>query len=303
MNGARIAFLIIGIVSALAIIAGLIGGAFSVLEPTEFGIAIDGTAVRIDTSRIYTAGRYALGLGWYFVKYPQTVIAETFDADTRNAIVARSKDGVVINLDCSFEYRLLRDQLIQLHFKFGSDYRLPISKTARETIRSVASEFEAFGFFLNRSIISNRMAEQMRVDLAVNHVSLNSFQLLDIQLPAAFASAIQTTEITRQQIATATFQQERARVEAQTQVLAATQQAQVIEARAAADAQVITAQARAQANSINERTSNLIAAYSFVKSNYTMTSDELLNYIWLQALGETAATLTYSYKKPAGIQF
>lgn len=147
------------------------------------------------------------------------------------------------------------------------------------------------------------MAEQMRVDLAVNHVALNSFQLLDIQLPAAFASAIQTTEITRQQIATATFQQERARVEAQTQVLAATQQAQVIEARAAADAQVITAQARAQANSINERTSNLISAYSFVKTNYTMTSDELLNYIWLQALGETAATLTYSYKKPAGIQF
>lgn len=36
MNGARIAFIVIGVVSVIAIIGGLIGGAFSVLEPTEY---------------------------------------------------------------------------------------------------------------------------------------------------------------------------------------------------------------------------------------------------------------------------
>jgi regulator of protease activity HflC (stomatin/prohibitin superfamily) len=156
---------------------------------------------------------------------------------------------------------------------------------------------------LNRSAISADMFQSLRDDLEQNHALLNSFQLLDITLPAAFASAIQTTEITRQQISTAQFQKERALVESATQVLAASQQAQVITARASADSQVILAQAQAQAAAINSRTTNLLNAYLTIKSNYSMTEDELLSYIWLQALSETQASVTYSYRKPGSLNY
>jgi hypothetical protein len=48
---------------------------------------------------------YALGLGWYFIKYPTTVVSVSYDTDTKTPIVARSKDGVLITMDCSFEVR------------------------------------------------------------------------------------------------------------------------------------------------------------------------------------------------------
>lgn len=303
MNGAQITFLVIAIVSAIAIIGGLIGGTFAILEPTELGIAIDGTAMRVEPDKIYTSGRFSLGLGWYFVKYPAVVVTTEFDRDTKSAIVARSRDGVVINLDCSIAYRMIKGELHQFYAKFGAEYVLPISKVARDSIRVAAAKFDAFDFFLNRSLVATAISNRLRADFALTHVELNSFQLLDIALPTAFSTAIQNTEITRQQIATAQFQQDRASTEADTQVLAAKQQADVILARARADAKVIAAQALAQASAINQRTSNLLAAYNTTMTQYAMTADQMLTYIWLQALSETTATLTYGYDKPADLLY
>lgn len=63
--------------------------------------------------------------------------------------------------------------------------------------------------------------EELRAALLEVHCHLNSFQLLNIQLPAKFDLAIQQTEITRQNIETARQQQARALIEADTQVEAA----------------------------------------------------------------------------------
>lgn len=280
----------------------LLAVSFSSLEPTEYGIAINGNTQQIDPE-IRSGGRHFLGLGWYFVRFPNTVIAQQFTSEQKTSIPARSSDGLKVMLDISFEYQYLKSDLVMLYMKFAENPHDPISKIAREAVRVATSRFTATSFFTARNNISLSMYEELRAALLEVHCHLNSFQLLNIQLPAKFDLAIQQTEITRQNIETARQQQARALIEADTQVEAAKQQALVIKTRAEAEANATRTQGMAEANSIVVRARNLVDGLLALSNNMTMSSNELLAYYWVQALQDTKAKTVYSVAKPPEIQF
>jgi regulator of protease activity HflC (stomatin/prohibitin superfamily) len=275
----------------------LLAVSFQTIEPTEFGLAINGNTQTIDPS-VRSGGRHFLGLGWYFVKFPNTVIAVRFVSEDKAALPVRSSDGLTITLDVSFEYKLIQTELTQLYLKFTENIEDPISKVAREAVRVAASRFGATNFFSSRNNVSLSMFNELELRLANVHCQLNSFQLLNIKLPDKFDNAIQQTEVTRQQIATANQQQIQALIEAETQVQAAVQQATVIRTKADTEANATIVQGTAEASTIIARANNTVQGYLTVQTAAAFTPGELLAYAWIQALASTQAKLTFNVQKP-----
>lgn len=282
----------------------LLSVSFSSLEPTEFGLAINGNTQEIDPD-VKVGGRYFLGLGWYFIKFPSTVIAVKFSADEGQSLPVRSYDGLLIKLDISFEYNLIQTELPALYLKFKDQFDDPISKVAREAVRVAASQFQATDFFSGRNNVSVAMFNELQSRLQNFHCRLNSYQLLNIKLPTQFDNAIQQTEVTRQQIATAQQQQGQALIEAATQVEVSIQQATVIKTKADTEANALITQGNAEVAAITARANNLVAGYETVQnySSSPFTASQLLAYHWVQSLASTAATLTFQVAKPVEVQF
>jgi hypothetical protein len=85
-TGAKVAITIGSVIGAI-IFAVLIGVSFSIVEFYQIGLAYNANTARVDLSRVYTSGRYALGPGFSFITFPSTLqtITET--------ISTRSQDG------------------------------------------------------------------------------------------------------------------------------------------------------------------------------------------------------------------
>ena len=89
------------------------------------------------------------------------------------------------------------------------------------------------------------MRGSLDVALMQHSATVQSFQLLNILLPPRFSSAIEETEIARQEIENAGYQQAVSITEANTRVREAERQAKIILLAANATAANITLQARA----------------------------------------------------------
>jgi len=282
----------------------LLAVSFGSLEPTEIGLAISGSTQAVDTTTVpYAPGRYFLGLGGYFIKFPSTTTQIKLEVASGTDISARSNDGLLISLDVSYEYKLIQNELAELYRKFTDAYETPINKLTGDVVRSVAARFPATAFYSDRNNVSTAMFAQLTRDFPSLHVQLYSFQLLDITLPTAFAAAIGVTQVTAASIDTALNQQTQTLIQAQTTVIAASQQASIITAQADATVNQTLIQGQAQAGAILAQTNSVIEAYKLLQTNLTLTTDELVAYIYLQAIKTTNAKVVYSAAKPRQLEF
>jgi hypothetical protein len=97
-------FFIIGIV----IIGGgvLIILGFSTLQATEIGLDYSWISMTVD-KKLYENGLYFIGIGHSFIKYPKMVQTVEFSKERgsqRRAIQSRTKDGLEVTLEISFQY-------------------------------------------------------------------------------------------------------------------------------------------------------------------------------------------------------
>ena len=235
----------------------MVGCSFGVLDPTQFALDYDTVNFQIADGVLYTGGRHFIGLGHQFIIFPNTLqtvrmgsvsAGEGSDGETvkTSSLLARTEDGLQVTLDISFQYRLTADleQIIKLYSDFQDNYRPAYVRIARNVLRDVASEFQAFQYFYNRTVVGAKMREVLNQALANHSAIVQAFQLLNVELPTRFSSAIEGTEVARQAIENARYQQDVARTEANTRVEEAKRQALIIALEANATAQSTTLQAR-----------------------------------------------------------
>ena len=245
------------------LIAGaiMIGCSFGVLGPTDMGLDYDSINIRINEVDLFENGRYFIGLGHEFIIFPKRLKTirmsdqassgggegEEGEERVTSQLLARTMDGLPVTLDLSFQYRLMpsAESLVKLYKDFQTDYESAYIRIARNVLRDVAADYQAFNYFYNRSVISSAMRGSLDVALMQHSATVQSFQLLNILLPPRFSSAIEETEIARQEIENAGYQQAVSITEANTRVREAERQAKIILLAANATAANITLQARA----------------------------------------------------------
>jgi regulator of protease activity HflC (stomatin/prohibitin superfamily) len=106
-----------------------------------------------------------------------------------------------VNLEASFQYRPIRDQIYTIYTTFGDALETIVLRVAIDSISDTSTRFTAYDFFAKRMTINAAMIVELAENLKKNaHVELVFFQLKRIDLPDAYEDAIQATEVTKQGI-------------------------------------------------------------------------------------------------------
>ena len=220
--------------------------------------------------------------GWHFAwcspfakRYDYTVTVQTVSIQTMHA---DTLDGHV-NIDLTVSYILHKEHVIEVFERFGPQAAMqaaiePVIQSsfrdafAKNTMRAVALE--------NRTEISQLCKESIKADLESHYfVEFVSLQIQNILLPTAYSEAQILTQIAYEELRAANITH-------QIQILAATTAAEVsiISAESLANATIIQAASMAEAINLTIQVLN---------QSGNMTNDDLLTYLYIQALSDYAA--------------
>lgn len=128
------------------------------------------------------------------------------------------------------------------------------------------------------------MAGVLDEQLRKVHASVDSLQLLSLDMPSAFDSARTAQETAVQEISQAQSEYAVAAIQAETSVLQETKKAQVILLNAQSQATSITLSTEAAVAAFQAKLSTDMKSYKAIKDRLGLSTEQLLSYIWLNAL-------------------
>ena len=129
----------------------LIGASFHTLSPTEMGLDYDMWTCQVNDKVLFGNGRWFLGPGHSFIIFPKAtrsvlMLSRAADSSTISdqqfsSLVARTYDGLSVELELSYQYRLeaAAENLASLHSDFGLDYEVAYIRESRDVLRTSAS--------------------------------------------------------------------------------------------------------------------------------------------------------------------
>lgn len=261
------------------------------LEPNELGLDYSANSLTIDTTQLYTAGVHYLGVGHSWISYPKSVL----EIDMRSSsalIIGRTKDGLVIELQARLLYRLIasKERLAALYLMFKGEYATAYRSIARGTIRDVAAGYTAFEFWQQRDNITQVMKQELMVKLLDVHANMDDFLLSEFSLPSKFEEALTETEKFQQEKSQVAYEMETAVKEIETLVLASTVTVERMMIEANREANTTTLVYEAEVQRIQSTTDAEMASYQKLKGELDLTTEQLINVVWLNSLGGTNKT-------------
>lgn len=170
----------------------LLAVSFRSLEATEFGLKYNSYSKQVDKTQIYEQGTYFVGPSSRFIKFPLQVQAITF-----SNLTVRTLDGMRLDLGVSLQYKLSKqlDVTLKLLFDWGEGlYENIIEKRAKDSIRDTSAKFAVDSYVYNRQEIDTKMQQDLASNLIELGVTLQNFQLTEVDFPDVFSSVIVSTQ-------------------------------------------------------------------------------------------------------------
>jgi len=276
---------------------GLLGGSFDTIEPNQVGIVFDMNTQHLETASLRGNGRYLIGLGRRYIKFPTTweiVTIGTFfggSADYGRDLKCRTKEGMIIGISLAFAYKLNKtpQDLVRLYLDFGEGgERKVYIRIALSELRDVCAQYLAGEFVTKRDEVAEKMQELLDVGLSRVYARVESLELVNMEFDPKYASQIEATQIAKQDVLLAGFEYAVARVESDKNVSQATTLAEVTIRSANATANATLAQAHAEADALIFRIDQQTQSFTLLRQSLNLTTqEELLAYHFLSVLQET----------------
>lgn len=94
---------------------------------------------------IYGPGIHFLGIGHYFIAYPSTFLTLDFSKGgaTSGSIRSRTRDGLEVLLEISFQYTLNKSQLRDLYFTHFDDYSNVFKDKSINVLSDCATHYDS----------------------------------------------------------------------------------------------------------------------------------------------------------------
>ena len=167
--------------AAVAVAVILIAASFRTLDATTYGLAYDSLWCTIDRTTLYNNGLFFVGPTTVFLTFPKAT------RDVYDTLPARTRDGLTVGLELSFQYRLQQsaDSLAELYMMFGLEYESAFRREARDVLRNAASGFTAFECWRNRTALVVSMQAELDTALSRWYANVEAFQ---VGPPAAAAA-------------------------------------------------------------------------------------------------------------------
>lgn len=264
----------------------MVGCSFDTLDPLTAGIEFNSVSKKIATDRVYTSGRYFLGLGKEFLEFPMNFqnieYSQAPDAD-RPPLVARSSKGQ-ISLECSLQYTLKLDRLVTIYSLYERNYHQKFVEIAQNAIKNRASEVLPEDFYERRRDVSLAIERELRTALLRENAIIHDFQLRSVTLPAQNEQKIIDSVVAVQRAATATNSQQQNLIRAQETVITAAedQQRRFFQSNKTREATILTQTAAAQGKALELDAQSSV--FTELKERLGFSSSQLLRYVWLKTL-------------------
>jgi len=280
--------IILAVILIVSII--LFSVSWATLEPTEYGFDYNSVTGTVDTSYVYTGGRYFLGLGHSFITFPKTTAVLEFSTNASalgDPVQTRSYDGVALTIEFSFLYQLREDDLASVYNSFGQLYLDPLLKSAQSAVLASAGNWTAYSYWLNRSAVVASFQQAIEDTISGTYAcDIVSFQLLSVSLPSQFEQSIIDTQVQEQLVIQTGYAQQVTAIQSQISNLWAQTNATNAVTLANANATSITLVNLAQVQAYNFTQYRQNEALLFLMTTLNMTTDELLAYLKARTISQ-----------------
>jgi hypothetical protein len=232
---------------------------FSYIEYYEYGLLKHRTTGSVDTSQVYSNGRYMVGVTQEFLKYQSDAHHEELDLSVFSSGDGLDSVGLAFDIHIDLTYVLKKDEIGELHKDLASTYRSVIVSRATEAIKNEAIYISFNDYFSKREGVENRFRVAVENGWQAKpsvHCELDQFHLGRINIPEKVAnkqldSRIQTenndkeaylqkAEIERQKTA---VEVNSIMIESDNVIRTAEAEAKLVTSRATAEAKRIEAEA------------------------------------------------------------
>lgn len=268
---------------------------FDTLEPTEIGLRYNNNFKTLERDRVYNGGRYFLGLGQKFIKFPAHFVLINFSGTGENGqIHAWSKEGQAVLLDVSFMYRIQRDKAASIYDKYRTGYDDIIRKIAVETIKQVSIEFTTEQFFLVRRLIGREMKNALWQRLRLESLDIELFNLRGIDLPDKFEQKIVDKVVQAQEYNTALNVKAAQIRRAEVSVIQGNAQTNVTLNLAVANATSYRLIEAARSSRFEKLRKQEATSFQTLKTSLNLTDNNLLQYRYSQLARDLSDVRTAS---------
>jgi regulator of protease activity HflC (stomatin/prohibitin superfamily) len=210
--------------------------------------AVANTAVIVDAGHVGVVTRFGAVTGTIFeqgLNYKLPFAESVWVADVRTQkeqvdAAAASKDLQEVKSTIALNYHLDAKQASTVYQDIGPQYKTRIVDPAiQEAFKFTTAQFTAEELITQREEVKNRARGFLRERLGAFHVIVDELNIVTFEFSRAFNDAIEAKQVAAQRVQQSVNEQQRAKVDADTRVIAAQGDAQAVltRAKAAAEAQ------------------------------------------------------------------
>jgi len=278
---------------------------FGSVEITEYALNSSLLTRKVD-SEPFASGRYWISPFNHFVRFPAIVKTIQFSDSTMQSdlhsdeqgdklLRSRTKDGLDVLIELSFQYQLKKEQIFDLYTTLGPspDYHNTFVRIAIDRLTEIATTYTANQFFMARTDIGKDMEQQLQKDFQDRlFASVFSFQLRSVGLPTEFEDAIQETEVMKQDVRVAQAEQSSTKVSLETQLMQAKRRTQVAASQAQAKAKSLMLANSADIAQYNIMQEKSADSYAGILKTLDSKEPDMLAYMETRVLRDHPSELT-----------
>jgi len=247
---------------------------------SEYGVAYD-TLTCLYDPEVYTEGKHLLRPSTEMYYYSKIIVQIELDGD--NSVECLTKDGINVVLEVTFQYEIIKEELISIFMDFGWEATLRefLQLTAVDSILDTCGMWSAQSFYETRGAIELDIMTNLQTDfvLAECHVTAKLLQLKNVWLPLELETAIMEKQRSEQDIDNALNERAGALIVAETVLASAKVEAETLIITAAAEATALVTEATELATSVETVYRNRASYYKIIKESMegNMTVSEFIN--------------------------
>lgn len=292
--------LTLGLIGAVVVVAiALIASSARRLDSAEVGLSYDPNQRKLGS----TAKREGLHFGapgYKFIKF-----SSVFETVAYTKVTCLNKDGLVIDLDVQFQYRVNANHLKKVVWEFrdADNYETIVRSIGLYAIHDGCSEYNTSQTVNERAEFQSRIQEIMEQRLGNVSAVVTDLQVSNIGRPLKYEEALTAKEGAKESITTAILEQPRQIIEVKTKLRQAETQAEITVDLAKSKAKIALTKAKAQAQAILEAYKTEALIYSSIMKQQNLTIEGLLSYISVRVIGETDNTVYTGLDPPAKTKY
>mmetsp|Transcript_60871 Transcript_60871/g.108167 ORF Transcript_60871/g.108167 Transcript_60871/m.108167 type:complete len:351 (+) Transcript_60871:90-1142(+) len=276
----------------------------------KYGLTKNTITGIVELDQTFLPGRYWIGFWKTFIEFPSTLNTIEFSNERPEAnvqhlsvLVSRDKDGKLIELDVSIQYRLMPDRLGKIYEQMTTLYEDVYISDLRDQLSKAATEFQVNATWTRYRSIRDLMLSKCVTILEKRHAECWDLQLWGVKVDSGYEGKLIQTQVKKQRQTTAEWilKHQVFRADTQKQLATITKDKQIVVADGNAQKYNLEkeaiAKAEAQIVSANAKIISIIR--DKVKFNGThMTDEQIVRYqqlVMLQAQADSSVVYELSH--------